>query len=59
MLVFRILATVFVGWSIITAIFKNIVLIDNDLKKKVSSTIFWCLYSLLWRSFVITAIWII
>lgn len=62
MLVFRILATVFVGISVITGLMKNIVMFasgDNVEDVKAGAIIGWSLWSLLWRAFVIVAIWVI
>lgn len=61
MLVFRILATVFVSLSVITGLSKNLVLFASGEKKevKIGSLIGWSIWSLLWRAFVITAIWLI
>lgn len=62
MLVFRIIATCFVGLSVFTSflknctIFKDIVDDDSRLVRRVGG---WTLYSWLWRAFVIVALWII
>ena len=54
MLVFRILATVFVSISVLSAFIKNMILC-NKWKQFIPLTI----WSLSWRVFVITAIWLI
>lgn len=54
MLVFRILATVFVGISVLSAFIKNMSLF-NEWKQFIP----WTIWSLSWRAFVITAIWLI
>ena len=62
MLVFRILATVFVGISVITGLLKNIVIFcDKEDTEKINlGAVFgWCAWSILWRAFVIVAIWVI
>lgn len=61
MLVFRILVTVFVGISIITGLLKNLVMFCGDKEKepKLGACIGFSLWSLIWRSFVIVAIWIV
>ena len=58
MLVFRILTTVFISISIFTALLKNIAVI-NDKEAQVGATVFYCLWSVLWRAFVIVAVWVI
>ena len=55
MLVFRILGTIFVGISCLTAFSKNINIFTDSNKLVVMST----LYSWLWRALVIVALWII
>ena len=62
MLVFRILATVFVGLSVITGFFKNCAMFvdkNGDELKSVKGLIFFSAWSILWRAFVIVALWII
>lgn len=58
MLIFRILATIFVGLSCITCFLKNIS-IFSDWKHPYRETILFTNYGWLWRAFVIVAIWII
>ena len=58
MLVFRILATVFVGISCVTTLIKNIAMFaerDNEIR----NVSIWTIYGWLWRAFVIVAIWLI
>lgn len=58
MLVFRIIATVLLGLSLMCAPMKNILFFNNT-RKEVRNAIIGTLWSLLWRAFVIVAIWII
>ena len=53
MLVFRILATVFVALSMFTSIFKNYRTFRDYVYVGIS------VYSVLWRAFVIVAIWLV
>lgn len=58
MLVFRILGTIFVGISCLTAFIKNVNVFvghESDDALIIGTTI----YGLLWRAFVIVALWII
>jgi hypothetical protein len=62
MLVFRVLATIFVALSIITSLLKNILVFYDEGSqsiKRFGMFVFTNLYSVLWRAFVITAIWLI
>ena len=59
MLVFRILATVFVGISCITAFIKNICVYYNEGKFDDACIIATSIYGWLWRAFVIVALWLI
>lgn len=62
MLVFRIIATVFVALSMFTSILKNICFF-NDLEIESNNLaimfVFANLYCVLWRAFVIVAIWLV
>lgn len=58
MLIFRIIATVLLSLSLMCAPIKNI-LIFKDTRKEVRNALIGTLWSLLWRAFVIVAIWII
>lgn len=55
MLIFRILGTVFVGFSVITCFLKNCNIFAQSNRDVIISTV----YGWLWRAFVIVAIWII
>lgn len=55
-MVFRIIATVLLGLSFITGGFKNLVVLAGC---KTGTIIAWMFYSVAWRAFVITAIWLI
>lgn len=62
MLVFRILATVFVALSVITSFLKNVYIFYDEEHHRfynLGKFIFANLYGVLWRAFVITAIWLI
>jgi hypothetical protein len=62
MLVFRIIATIFVTFSVITSILKNMFVfgdVNTSTIQYFGRFIFASLYSVLWRAFVITAIWLI
>lgn len=58
MLVLKILATIFVSISIITAVIKNAYMCDNEDVSKLSFIVV-LLYSILWRALVIVALWVI
>ena len=55
-MVFRIIATVLLGLSFITGGFKNLAVLGEC---KTGTVIAWTIYSIAWRAFVITAIWLI
>lgn len=59
MLVFRILATVFMGFSCITTFIKNITVYANKGKYDDACIIATSIYGWLWRAFVIVALWLI
>lgn len=54
MLAFRIIATVLMSISVITGITKNASCFEEE-----NTVIFSSLWSILWRAFVIVAIWVI
>lgn len=60
MLAMRILVTVFIGISILTGLVKNFAMLESihedDNHKAITIT---CLWSILWRVFVIVAIWVV
>lgn len=58
MLVFRIIATVFMGLSCITCFFKNIS-IFSDWKHATRDVLMISIYGWIWRAFVIVALWLI
>lgn len=55
-MVFRIIATVLLGLSFISGGFKNLAVLGES---KTVTVIAWTIYSIAWRAFVITAIWLI
>ena len=61
MLALKIIATVFIGISFITALIKNMgfaeLMADNDAQQK-SYFFLSMLYSCLWRALVIVALWV-
>lgn len=57
MLVLKIIATVFLGLSCITSVIKNASIFAN-VDNEIPNFCIWSLYSLLWRAFVITALWV-
>ena len=59
MLVFRILATVFVGISCFTCFIKNVVFFKDDEKYQLAKVSIWTIYGWLWRAFVIVSLWVI
>ena len=62
MLAIRIIATVLLGISVITGIFKNICcegLLNEDNPPLVRRVALFSLWSVLWRAFVIVSIWIL
>ena len=61
MLVFRILATVLVGISFITGLLKNLVMFcgRKDTEPALGVCIGFSVWSIIWRAFVIVAIWIV
>lgn len=58
MLVFRIVATVLVGISCSTCLFKNVNFFKEDIYQD-KKIVLWTLYGWLWRAFVIVALWVI
>ena len=58
MLVFKILSTIFLGISVVTALFKNATVLDRD-GQNLFIYILLSLYSVAWRTLVIVTIWII
>lgn len=60
MLVFRILGTVLVGLSCLTAFLKNCTIFKElNEDKLVRNVCGWTIYGWLWRAFVIVALWVI
>lgn len=55
-MVFRILATIFIGFSVITSMLKNIVTFRDS---SYGTTVSIMLWSIAWRAFCIVAVWII
>ena len=55
-MVFRILATIFLGFSIITSMFKNIVTFRDS---NYGTIITIMLYGIAWRAFCIVSVWVI
>ena len=58
MLVFRILATVFLGISCLTDFFKNVGLFADN-PNEIRNVCIWTIYGWLWRAFCRVAIWLI
>ena len=58
MLVFRIVATVIMGFSCSTCLFKNVNFFKEDIYQD-KKIVLWTLYGWLWRAFVIVALWVI
>ena len=58
MLVFRILATVFLGISCLTSPLKNICIFAGK-EHEIKDVCVWTIYGWLWRAFCIVAIWLI
>ena len=58
MLVFKILSTIFIGISVVTALYKNATVLVND-SQNLPIYILLSLYSVAWRTLVIVTIWII
>lgn len=56
MLVFRIIATVLMGYSMISCFAKDLMIIGGDGNDTLLKTLFW---SMIWRAFVIVALWLI
>ena len=59
MLVFRVLATIFIGISCLTAIIKNINIFGGDTGTHDVVVIMSTAWGWLWRAFVIVALWLI
>lgn len=62
MLILRTIAVIFISLSILTSFFKNIYIFYDEVSEKINNFgmfIFACLYSVLWRAFVIVAIWLV
>lgn len=59
MLVFRILATIFMGISCVTALVKNINIYAGRGEHSDVTVIISTIYGWAWRAFVIVAIWLI
>ena len=57
MLVFKILSTVFLGISFLTALLKNIALFDGTLNGARNSIVISVFYSFAWRVLAILTIW--
>lgn len=62
MLIFRILATIFIAISLITGILKSICFFEDTSQlpqdKKYKAYIIIFIYSILWRALVIVALWL-
>ena len=58
MLLLKILATIFIGISVATALFKNATVLDRDYQNWFIYVLL-SIYSLAWRTLVIVTIWII
>ncbi len=58
MLVFKILSTIFLGISVVTALFKNATVLVKD-DQNLFLYILFSIYSVAWRTLVIVTIWII
>lgn len=55
MLILKILSTVFIGISCLTALIKNLLLLNSN----IYNFIFANLYGLCWRALAITTIWLL
>ena len=59
MLVFRILATIFLGFSCFTALAKNVNIYVDKGKYNDTAIFVSTIYGWLWRAFVLVALWLI
>ena len=57
MLALKIIATVFLGLSCVTSVIKNAALFANK-DNEIQNFSIWSLYGLLWRAFIIVALWV-